>query len=75
MAELLPCPFCGGSAVLRHEYTGCGFSYIECEHCGLVSVKFAKSFDRSSDEDAKIYWNRRYTPPSEIEFDYAAEDM
>ena len=57
--ELKPCPFCGGNAVLRHEHTGCGFSYIECEYCGLVSVKFAKAYDRASDVDAMNYWNRR----------------
>ena len=64
--ELKPCPFCGGSAVLRHEYTGCGFSYIECEHCGLLSVKFAKSYDRASDVDAMNYWNRRAADGKEI---------
>ena len=57
--ELKPCPFCGGNAELRHEYASSGYSYIQCGQCGIKSVMFIKSFDRSSDEDATNYWNRR----------------
>lgn len=57
--ELKPCPFCGGKAELQHECVGSGYSYIRCVHCGIKSIMFIKSFDRSSDEDAVNYWNRR----------------
>lgn len=57
--ELKPCPFCGGNAELHHEYAGSGYSYIQCNKCGIKSVMFIKAFDRSSDEHAINYWNRR----------------
>ena len=59
--ELKPCPFCGGDAELRHECAGPGYSYIQCDQCGIKSVSFMKAFDRSSDEEAISYWNRRCT--------------
>ena len=59
MAELKPCPFCGGDAHLQHDHAGCGYSYVICERCGLKSVYFVRSFDRASDLDAIEYWNRR----------------
>ena len=57
--ELKPCPFCGGNAILDHDFTEPGFSYIRCERCGLESVHFIKSFEIASDERAIKYWNRR----------------
>ena len=59
MAELKPCPFCGGEAVLSHNYTGNGHSYIECTNCKIHSPWFAREFDSSSDQNAINYWNRR----------------
>lgn len=61
MIELKPCPFCGGNAELKHDVTAPGYSYIECESCSTKSPRFARSFDSSSDEDAKTFWNRRKT--------------
>ena len=57
--ELKPCPFCGGKAILDHDYAGNGMSYIRCEKCGLESVHFIKSFEVASDDQAIKYWNRR----------------
>lgn len=59
MAELKPCPFCGGNAVLTHDLTGPGASYIQCKKCGVESVKFIRSFSGSSDDQAIEFWNRR----------------
>lgn len=58
--ELKPCPFCGGEAILAHDHTGLGASYIRCEKCGLESVRFIKSFEVASDDQAIRFWNRRY---------------
>ena len=58
--DLKPCPFCGGKASLRHDHAGFGASYVQCEKCGLESIKFLKSFEYSSDEKAVEFWNRRY---------------
>ena len=60
MNELKPCPFCGGKASLRHDHTGIGTSYVQCEKCGLESIKFIKSFECASDDRAAEFWNRRY---------------
>ena len=59
MVELKPCPFCGGNAILAHDYTGLGMSYIRCECCGIESVHFIKSFEVASDDLAIKYWNKR----------------
>lgn len=59
MAELKPCPFCGGKAFLSHDQTGLGASYIRCEKCGLESIRFIKSFEVASDAEVIKYWNRR----------------
>ena len=58
-SELKPCPFCGGKAVLSHDHTGLGASYIRCEKCGTESIRFIKSFEIASDDRAKQFWNRR----------------
>lgn len=59
--ELKPCPFCGGTAKIRHDSDGPGYSYVECEKCHMKSTRFMRLFERSSDEDAKAFWNRRVT--------------
>lgn len=59
MDGLKPCPFCGGTAKMRHDSDGPGHSYVECEKCHMESVRFMRLFARSSDEDAKTFWNRR----------------
>ena len=57
--ELKPCPFCGGNAMLDHDFMEPGMSYIRCEKCGIESVHFIKSFEVASDDQAIKYWNRR----------------
>ena len=59
MNDLKPCPFCGGGAQIEHDYDGFGYSYVRCTKCGLMSIKFIKSFKISSDKEAIDFWNRR----------------
>lgn len=59
MIELKPCPFCGGTAKMRHDSDGPGYSYVECEKCRMKSVRFMRAFERASDEAAADFWNRR----------------
>lgn len=59
MAELKPCPFCGGNASLGHDHLGLGASYVRCEKCGVESIRFMKSFEVASDDEAVEFWNRR----------------
>ena len=59
MPDLKPCPFCGGEALLDHDYEGMGASYVRCKKCGLESIRFIKSFECASDDRAVEFWNRR----------------
>ena len=59
MDRLKPCPFCGGDALLSHDYEGIGSSYVRCEKCGLESIRFIRSFEIASDDRAVEYWNKR----------------
>ena len=83
MAELKPCPFCGGYAALREQpiyiYKAI---YVYCTRCKarvMESFADAPNIDgvtlgrEKAAEKAIEAWNRRYTP-SEIDFDYEAED-
>lgn len=73
MADLKRCPFCGSRAVEPFYFDPCdGYqgdlgSYIVC--CSVCSAEVS-SRDKNMAIEA---WNRRYTP-SEIDFDYEAED-
>lgn len=49
MIELKPCPFCGGTAKIRHDYDGNGYSYVECEKCHMKSTRFMRLFERSAE--------------------------
>ena len=43
MVELLPCPFCGGEAVMYHQsskYTDCDGNFIHCLECGCRTKLF-----------------------------------
>lgn len=70
MAELRECPFCGGKAYIdkymqpKEEYR------VRCLYC---HTSFGRCAGLSKKEAIKA-WNRRYIPPSEIDFDYGAED-
>ena len=63
MAELKPCPFCGGKA---HIYRTCGYSpeeiiFVGCENCeASATPKRMISFNPDDDERKAIEaWNRR----------------
>ena len=76
MVELKPCPFCGGEADYRTENFGARV-WVKCVICGVSTSRYDTNMivDGKGGKDwATKAWNRRYTPPSEIDFDYGAED-
>jgi Lar family restriction alleviation protein len=67
--DLLPCPFCGGSASLKqdHDYnTGepNGLWWVQCDPCDM----FPDSAWGKSKEEAVAAWNRRTTPSPSSEY-------
>ena len=67
MAELLPCPFCGGEAVMYHQsskYTDYDGNYIHCLECGCRTKLFeclgttGKTHKDTKAEAIKV-WNTR----------------
>ena len=76
MVELKPCPFCGGKAIFLKE------SDVTCKsgqsiNLGVVAcIKLCcEQHYVSSEKEAIEAWNRRHKPTTEIDFDYAAEDI
>lgn len=67
MAELRPCPFCGGEAELKSHYlvssVGWGKSYmtyhVRCKVCENRTVAFNGLDDLSPKDKAIEAWNRR----------------
>lgn len=61
MAELKPCPFCGGKAELKKREYGdnTGFAYVLCKDCGNKTQEFDKSLDLCAVDEAIKSWNRR----------------
>ena len=61
MAELKPCPFCGGDASLMHEEKGINKdgSVVMCKACGIKGQWIEKSYRYASDALAIEAWNRR----------------
>ena len=60
MANLKPCPFCGGEGRLDH--TGCGSSIgsrVVCLQCFCKTNNFRISVSESSDKRAIEAWNTR----------------
>ena len=56
MAELKPCPFCGGKeAYLTVNYYG--DSYVRCPNCG--AVVWGGDDERPNEKRAIKLWNRR----------------
>ena len=79
MAELKPCPFCGGHDV--RKITTLFDCRIFCATCraSMLRENFIKRSSLAetlveAEPEAIEAWNRRYTPTSEIDFDYEAED-
>ena len=61
MAELKPCPFCGGKAKLTGQY-GVGGIYAWAVYCGTKPSDFfcgAQVTSPKSEEAAIKAWNRR----------------
>ena len=81
MTELKHCPFCGGEIVLTDRILSIESTVTEgvCKGCGMV-FKYRQyfAFSRKSrvaiDDSFEEVWNRRYTPHTEIDFDYGAEE-
>lgn len=52
-AELLPCPFCGGKAMVHGPWTNwTNTDAVICTKCGAVVTKW-------DNESAETRWNRR----------------
>ena len=83
MAELKPCPFCGGvpthwlctaNGLYVTKLPGQVLHGLKAEHnmigCNRCGCRTRVFFHKQKAFNA---WNRRYTP-TEIDFDYEAED-
>lgn len=65
--NLLPCPFCGGEAKIKHGYPGqqqkgMRQSVVQCKRCGCRTVTYRQLAYQSwkeVDEQAAEVWNRR----------------
>lgn len=62
--KLMPCPFCGGEAVLQHG--GCGdfkkadgMAFVRCADCGSIGQKIKIAYNYCADDEAVKAWNRR----------------
>lgn len=52
MAELKPCPFCDGKAIISwHGWIG-----VDCTHC---TCRIGDDFEFQTEEEATEVWNRR----------------
>ena len=60
MSNLLPCPFCGGEAVLNHD-----FHQVSCGNalCGVLP----QTWTMDTDEEAIEVWNCRVPVTDEYE--------
>ena len=66
--ELKPCPFCGGTSVLKRKTECIGFGdtdtfyFVECESCEASSKRFGR-LDADTEMERKLNavlsWNRR----------------
>ena len=75
LPKLRECPFCGGRARISADTEATrdsqGRLWAFTAVCDSCCASSGLTF---STEKAIEAWNRRYTPPSEIDFDYEAED-
>ena len=58
MADIKPCPFCGGKVQVDHGDSNAPFLFFRCLKCGAV-VSFANEECDAQPELAKNAWNRR----------------
>ena len=65
MAELLPCPFCGGNAKFISFVDACSHRpacLVRCNDCGALTKDFvAEDSTFSYKDEAKNAWNTRTT--------------
>ena len=61
MAELKPCPFCGGEAKLGTKGMGHGATgaFAYCTECGCASNVYPVRADWCANDLATSAWNRR----------------
>lgn len=57
--ELLPCPFCGGEAVIEHTSQYGNSSYVMCVKCHARTTGYFDSKTETADERATNAWNGR----------------
>jgi len=55
-ADLLPCPFCGGSATVDHDDNG--WNWVECSNCGASTNAKVSAMDDCRPLLVEA-WNRR----------------
>lgn len=58
--QVLPCPFCGGEAVIIANYTG-NEGYVECPHCHIGT----QVYEYRELQDAIDTWNSRISEVAE----------
>ena len=72
MAELKPCPFCGGEA--KYVYA-MPYNAVKCKKCKSWGKTVLDRYEqRDGKENAIEAWNRRTHETGAIDFDYGAED-
>lgn len=64
MAELLPCPFCGGRAVIEIGQNNFEDAHISCSQCEMRGPSFDNDeaigcFSKDPAGDAIAHWNTR----------------
>ena len=61
MAELKPCPFCGGEAGLTTKNLSYGAigAVVACKECGAKSMIYCVRADWCANDMATNAWNRR----------------
>lgn len=58
--ELLPCPFCGGDAMLTGGARGsANVFYVSCNSCNAIGEKFGSKFEDEVKQQARDAWNKR----------------
>jgi hypothetical protein len=69
--SLLPCPFCGGSAMIKYDdewYYGAW--YVSCCRCGARSGVECEEIDDESNDQARgrcaDSWNARHSPNADL---------
>ena len=71
MANLEPCPFCGGNA--KYVYS-MPYNAVQCKKCKTWGKTIVDSYEQQDGKQEAIEaWNRRFDD-KELEFDYEAED-